>query len=792
METVRALDRIIRSVQSRPKVLSTSEKFVMIDCKTRKATAARPWFGLGEVKSFLVVNENSDARMVELKVPTIPVQEIEHDDPIGLNFTCWASCPEGKEETLAEALYDPELTPSDKFDRLIGRWVDDFVHNDPGDFISQYFERKNTLRDYIVERARTQMGLKVQLRLALEDEDSSFEIRDLITDSFLIRAKDYHEPQDLTISCKLEIEPSTKIYANVYRKRVPALTDALVHETQSFFERNVTLEQFYDDLNQRDIVEPLKKILNERLRQEGRVLGFFHLKSTAIDSAPKEFELERDVEVKVQEFPEKITIKNHALMTRTDVAIYKSKDSPKLGDWLTEKLKKIIPDTLFYVKYIDLLIDFLRPDDEEDSGADADYVDAVTENADDEDDKNKRLKKKIRDRLRAEAKAIGYKLKYLTTIPDLKPLTWLEPFTIDAGGRFESKVSRFFVEVTIPVTVRFTTLDNQKIRNLLNRQDDIPERMRVEAHDVIGQFLHTVEPERFYTTFLHPHPDPNKYDGAKAIEQDIILKIRETLDASFACEVISVVPKMVETEPITRWLELQEKVCDFSFEVTPFRGGQAIPFSGKFQVEHIAEKGWDKFQNRKFTIDDLKTYLEASLCAALKTASKEELLFRGSSHLKKLHDEINNRAASAIEKVYGVVISITMIDRKFTRIETAINNELGEREISSIVGAQSRRLAAIESDSFFAEKKGEEIRKLIQERLDLGVDAPEDEIEELESRIHAERDKLNPDLIPSIGSIEQMLNPDVPAEDRLLDLPQYRLLKERKNGDQNGEEHDDE
>jgi len=791
METVRALDKIIRSVQSRPKVLSTSEKFVMIDCKTGKAVAARPWFGFGEVKSFLVVNENSDARMVEVKVPTIPIQEIEHDDPIGLNFTCWVSCPEGKEEALAEALYDPELTPSDKFERVIGRWVDDFVSHDPADFISHYFAKKKTLRDYIVERARTQMGLKMQLRFALDDEDNSFGIRDIITEPFLVRAKDYHEPQDVTIECKLEIEPSTKIYANVYRKRVPALTDALVHDTQSFFERNVTLEQFYDDLNQRDIVEPLKKILNDRLRQEGRVLGFFHLKSTAIDSAPKEFELERDVEVKVQEFPEKITIKNHALMTRTDVAIYKSKGSPKLGDWLTEKLKKIIPDTLFYVKYIDLLIDFLRPDDEEDIGDDADYEYVITETADDED-ANKRLKKKIRDKLRAEARAIGYKLKYLTTIPDLKPLTWLEPFTIDAGGRFESKVSRFFVEVTIPVTVRLTTLDDKKIRNLLNRQDDIPELMRVKAHDVIGQFLHTVEPERFYTTFLYPHPDPNKYGGALAIEEDIILKIRETLDASFACEVISVVPKMVETEPITRWLELQEKVCDFSFEVTPLRGGQAIPFTGKFQVEHIAEKGWDKFQNRKFTIDDLKTYLEDSLRAALKTVSKDELLFRGSSHLKKLHTEINKMAARGIEEVYGVVISITMIDRKFTRIETAINNELGEREISSIVGAQSRRLAAIGSDSFFAEKKEEEIKKLIQERLDLGVDAPDEEIEELESRIHAERDKLNPDLIPSISSIEQMLNPDVPVEDRLLDLPQYRLLKESKNGDQNGQEHNDE
>lgn len=783
METVRALDGIIREADARPKVSSTSEKFVMIDCKTKKATPSKPW--LGKVKSYLVINRNADAHTVQHQVPTIPITEIENENnrTIGLNFTCWVSCPEGSEDKVAEALFDLELNPSDKFDRLIRRWVEDFADVDQTDFIRRYFELKAELCKKIVDLARLKMGLELRVGLWLDDEATSFRQLKIETGSFLIRANDYHEQQDLKITCQLEIEPSTKIYANVYRQRVAQLKDILVREAQSFFQRNVTLEMFYDDLNQAAIVEPLKEALNEKLRREGRVLGFLHLESSVVDSAPKNFELELDVKVKVQEFPERITIKNHARMKRKNVAVYKNEGSRKLDEWLTEKLDEIIPDVLFYEKYIDLLIDFRRQDDESDA----------TISGDDETGMTTGLKRKIKTKLSNEAQKIGYELKYLTTIPNVKPLSWLDPFTIVVEGSFETKISNFFVKVSIPVTVRLTTLEDLHVRNLLNSQEDIPELMRQKAHEITSQFIHTVDPERFYTTFSFP--DADKYEGAPSIEQDLISRITKALADKFAADVISVVPKMVDTEPIVRWRELREKVCDFSVEVTPLRGGEAIPFTGKFHVKDIASDGWDKFQNRKFTLDDIRNYLEADLRAKLKTASKNELLIKGSAHLKDLHVVFDEIAIRGIREVYGVIISISMIDRDFTRLEAAMNMELNERGYSAILGAQTRRLAASSADLHAAEKKEEEIKRLTQDRLALGADAPEDEIEELENRIKAEREKLNPDLVPSIESIEQMLSPDLAGENRLLDVSKYRLLKEkenRTNADQNGQGYDNE
>ncbi|HKG59674.1 MAG TPA: hypothetical protein VKB05_07850 [Pyrinomonadaceae bacterium] len=770
MQTVRPLDAIIRRVPARPRVVPAFEKFVMIDCKTKKATASKPWFG--EVKSFVIVNRNRGENPVEYELPAIEVRDLEHERSIGLKIKCWVTCPPGSEEKVAEALFDLEQSPEDVFERSIRQWVDEFVGDGRAEFIHHYFEQKSELLKKIVTRARAEMGLELQLRMTLSGEEKCFSVVELTADQILVRVKDYHEQQHLKISCQLEIEPSTKIYANVYRHRQGNLKDVLVAQARSFFEHNVSLEQFYDDLNQPAVIEPFKKVLNERLKLDGRRVGFLHLSSTSSDSALKQFDFELDVKIKLQEFPEQITVKNHARMKRSNIAVYKAKGSPKLDVWLTEQLNQIIPDVLFYEKYIDLLIDFRREDTETGNRS--------------------TLKRTIRNRLSTEAEKIGYELKYLTTIPNVKPLTWLDFFTINVDGKFETNISNSFVKLTIPITVRLSSLEDVKVRNRLNRLEDIPELMRRKAQDVTSQFLHTVEPERFYTTFSFPNTD--KYpDQKKAIEQELVELITEALQDSFAAEVLSVVPKVVDTEPIIRWRELQEKVCEFAFSVTPLRGGEAIPFKCKFQVEDIAENGWYKFESRKFTIDDIRKHLEDDLRAKLKTVSKEELLFKGGRHLKALQDEIEKIAVPAIQAIYGVRIELSTFDRELTEIETEMNEELIERNRSAILSAKYRRDAAVASDKYLVEKKEEEVRILIDERLRLGVDGPKDEIADIEKRVHRERAKLTPDRVPSIESVEQILDPGF-SEKPLIDVAQYRQLKgkEKESNNSNGQGHRDE
>lgn len=140
MQTVRPLDAIIRRVPTRPRVMPAFEKFVMIDCKTKKATASKPWFG--EVKNFVIVNRNGGDNPVEYELPAIEVRDLEHERSVGLKIKCWLTCPPGSEERVAEALFDPEQSPEDVFERSIRQWVDEFVGDRRAEFIHHYFEQK--------------------------------------------------------------------------------------------------------------------------------------------------------------------------------------------------------------------------------------------------------------------------------------------------------------------------------------------------------------------------------------------------------------------------------------------------------------------------------------------------------------------------------------------------------------------------------------------------------------------------------------------------------------------------
>ena len=754
MGPIRALDAIIHKVPARTKANLPAEKIVIIDCKTKKAVERRPWFG--EVKEYLVVNTSEVQNPAEYQVPAIQINDVENDRAIGLEVKCWITCTPGDENKMAEALYSAEHPPAMVFEKLINKWVDEFVRSAPGDFIATYFAKKAALQGSIKGRALTDAGLTLQVKISLAGERVSFLPIKIDTGSFLLRVSDYHEQQDLQIKCRLEVDDKNKIRANIYRMRADRLKDVVIRQAQQYFEHNVSLEQFYDDLNQNSIIVPLKEALDKRLALEGRRVEFIHLESTVSDSAPKQFENEVSVDVKVQEYPETVRVNNIVRMIRKDVARYKTKDSPALQPWLKAQLEQIIPDQFFYKKYIDLLLEFKDPV---------------------EDGKEKPgLRKDIKDSLTVEAKKIGYDIKYLATSPNLQPLTWLDPFPIDVEDTFETRESKFYVKLNMHLSTRLTTLDHEKVKSHLNKLEHIPTLMERKVRDVTRDYIHTVDPERFYTTFTLP--DKTNYPDNDSIETELTARVTEALEADdFFAEVISFVPKMMDTDVVIRWRELQEKVCDFNFQVTPLRGGEPVMFTGKFQVESIAKNSWFKFQSRKFTIEDIRGHLEDVVRAKLKAVSKEELLFKGLGHLAEIQKAITKMAKQGIEELYGLDISLSMIDRAFTEVEARINQEIIERDLASIEIARQKRLSGMGATLYIAEKKEEEIKMLVDERLRLGADAPDDQIADFEKRMRTEQEKLTPDLISSLADVERVLRPELLGEMRLIEHTQFKSLK---------------
>jgi len=669
-----------------------------------------------------------------------------------VRLKCWVSCSPEKEKQVAVALCDPTERPSAVFERLLRRWSSDFIRAVGGEaaFLDGYFaepqgdEPKSTrarLQEHLQAKARVEAGLNLQVRVRLEGEGGIHKAVEISTEKFLVSVNDYSERQDLEVSCELELDEQLKINAVIHHKKTGQLREKVVEATKKFFARQVSLDQLCSDLNGRGLLEGLTEQLDKALAAEGRRVGRIFLKSGAArksgaddDKAPLQFG-PRTVEapVSVQEYPGQVVINNKLLLSRRSLALYNANGAPQLDKWVEERLNRIIPDVLFDAKYIDLLLKF-------DS-----------------------FKVKIETRLREAAAVIGYEVKQLISIPDLPPLKWLDPFLVKVEEDFETRQPRSYVKLSIVATIRFKTLAEKKIRDYLNRRQDVQKLMRDDIFQLTSQYLHGIEPEHFYTYFYFKD-DPKGPDD-KTVEMTLHDGIKEMLEKKYGAEVIEVIPKMDETYVIINLMILREKPCNFSVSVTPSDGGAPITFRGKFSVEGVNPGSWHVFLSRRFAVDDVREHLEDDVRAKLGTMTEAQLLYKGPEGLSEMEKTIDQIASVSITRMFGLMIQVTAIDRDRTIVEQKMSAEFVERQLGSIRVAEQKRLAAEEADIHDTTQRKEAIKNLADERLRLGTDAPAAEIEEIEKKMSDEREKLRPDGITPLADVERVLRPRLPGAD---------------------------
>lgn len=741
------LDAVIQRTTARHKTdrHSDSEVLVIVDCNKREALDRRPLWG--EVKYFIVRNTLDGRDPAECEPEAFPVKDIEGDRSVLVRLKCWVSCSPDNARRVAVALCDPNERPAAVFERLLRRWSMDFIRaKGEAGFLDGYFESQDDepksmrerLQEHLQSKAFDEAGLNLRAKVSLEGEAGIHKSVEVSTEKFLVSVNDYSERQDLEVNCELELDEQRKINAVVHHKKARGgqLSEKVVEVTKKYFARAVSLDQFSGDLNGPGLLEGLTEQLNKALAHEGRRVGRIYLRSSrkgeADDaSAPLQFGPHAvGVPVTVQEYPEQIVIGNKLLLSRRLLALYRAKGSPPLGAWVKEKLERIIPDVLFDAKYINLLLDF----DER--------------------------KAEIEARLRAEAALIGYDVKQLTTRPDLEPLKWLDPFAVKVDSYFETRRPKFYVKLSIVVTARFVTLDEPKIREPLNRRQNVRELMEEEVRKVASRYLHAIEPEQFYTCFYFSN---DKYRGEQPVEASLRGLITEALIEKFGAEVIEVIPKMDETDVIINLMVLQEKPCDFNVSVTPLAGGAPVVFSGKFRVEEVDPDGWHTFLARKFGIEDVRQHLEDEVRAKLKTMDGGELLFKKKDDREVIQRVISQWAADEIREMFGLVIKVGTIDRELTVVEDGMRIEFIERDMAAIRGTAHARRIEEQADVYIRERRLEGVKAQADELTRVGADAPDEQVAEHERRLKEERDKLKPDVITPLGDVERVLRPGLPG-----------------------------
>jgi hypothetical protein len=751
MAQVYPLDAVIRRVDKNFTARSVGEVMVVIDSERRRVAGGGLGDLLRDLRYFLVSNKHSQ-RVAESRTSAINIRDFANDRTVGIVISYVASCEPGNEHKVALALFDGQH-PGAVLNEFISRWVKKYVGDKPSEFIEQYSNRKLELVDYIVEKALDEVGLSLQVIIRPDARiPSVFNVGPL---HLPVRAGGYDKEQDLKLHIELHVDEHNEIPAVLYQSRIASLEPLVREHVRKYFAERITFHRFCTELQADDIKTSLTAYLNEALKLTGRKVGLISIEAE-VPGLPKPlYDTEKIIMYELQEYPEQVSIKNTLQMKVKDYAFYFKSGATPLDAWLEVKLEEAIRLALFGKKYTDLLLKF-EP-----------------------------IETEIKEKLTAEADSIGYGIKHLMVLPGLKEYMLLKKFTLDVEGNFRTKNSTFPANLSVIVTARIKKLPD--VEKYINSGRDVEVSMRESIFKKMHDILRTIEPERFYMRFS----DSDREDET-SVEQLLIKEITEELVKEYKAEVISVIPVMGPSDITNVWDQLQKKSSDFKVEMISTNPDDAEPvvIEGKFSIESIHHKGWDRFSRRLPKVQEIKEYLEQSLEAKLGVVRSHLLAYRDILEQKDLESLVEASVKESVLEEFGLVVKVKNVRRLRTASEKGLQELKGKSIQASLKSAEAALEDELEAVTTANRSRKDKLIELEDLRLDMiQAGAPKTEIENLERAINIVRDELRNSQIPPLSDVKQLYGKSEAEPARLSDFIKSKRHKgELSNGDESGKE----
>ncbi|SRR6266404_1881862 len=689
------LDKVIQRVDKPAQTSSPSRKVVQV---AGEAGPRRRWFGR-DLRYFLVSNTHDNRNVAQCDGPVCFVKHFATGRNIGIRVKYEARCTPGNEERVAGALSNG-IHPGAALDELISKWVTDFTTGAALDFINNYYQQEPELREYLAMCADHEAGLTIQFELTLEGKSGLKQI-EMITEMFPIQVSDFPGEQSLKLTGRLLIDD--EINAIVYSNRRHDLDRRTREHLREYFANNVSLHQFYAELNDEAFKRRVEAFLDVQLKLEGRRIKIIALESESRISLKErisEFQrFERDVQCPIREYPGPVTIKNTLQMILDDPAKSDPDNPINLEAWVAKNLEQVIHSLLFDKRYLDLLLNFDKTRDE-----------------------IKRNMQKLADK-------IGYDIRQIITQPDLKPFKLLDNFTIDTERSFATRIQNFPVKLNIVVVARINSL--RDVQKYLNRQEDVQEAIEECAVEVARQYLHSIDPADFYMKFSDPG-DSNK----PTIEAVLVREIKAKLAAEFKAHIVRVVPKVVDTEIIERLKKLRSEVRHFSVIVQLFKSPDRVVFEGSFQVNGVVD--WYTFQARQCELTQILEEVERDVRAYLATRKYGEIRWTDPDDLDAMRLDVQARVNANLKDAFGIAIGIT----SFTRNRTEYEESLARLEREEVLNAIETMKDSIDSDRRSRLAYKEQLDNLLTRKSEVIVDGDPTELKDLDERIISVRQHL--------------------------------------------------
>lgn len=737
MSQVYPLDTVIRTIGADYTTFEPSERIVIVDAKRRSIVPRKPLFSFGDLRYYLL-RTSSDARNVANgQISAFQLRDLSYTLPVSLSYE--VRCRPGNEMRMALALFDPASSPGEVLEKYILRWLSELKEQGIPEFVRDYIRDKNAIESKFAMKAAAEAGVDLNVRLFLDHERSLNPIT-VARDHLRVTLCDYRdEEQEVHLRATIDVDESRKANAILAYPHNQKMHEIVPRETVKYLREHVTMEAFCKQPNSPEVRDPLMRHLDDVLMPYGRKIGSVRLETVG-PSLQFHFQKSLNVICRLHEYPEEVVISNDVQMSLRDIALFKSSNVSDLTEWLQKRLNEVIPQRLFGVKYIDVLIRFEQH---------AEQIKKIISN---------------------DAAAIGYEIKQLITVPDLEPIRLKEAFSLNTSGTFELRLTNFYVKLQLIVTARIPRLET--VESHLNRLQNVPRLMEDTFLGVTRQYLHGIHPERFYMRFGFSD-DP----AEPPVEKELIEKIQDRLSRDFGAEVIEVVVKVGDTEIITRLRDLQSQICPFTVDIDSLHPSDATVVEGNFQVDMVDAGGWSRFQQLTIGMPEIRQLLEQHLYSRLQSAQPELIQFRDPRHHREFETLVSGMATHYLQEQFGLVVRVTNVRRRRTATEEDTTLALTTKNQVIVKRAIADLQAWGESESVTIKERLGRLAKLLNERTELAATpGAEAEVAALDEKIAEVRASLKPERLPSFDDVQRLLLPERAKDVTLRDLAQLAGL----------------
>jgi hypothetical protein len=658
MTLTKPLSEIIRQVTEHVAAKSDYEQRVTINVRTGQAVPAPGLFETltGSFRYFLVAN-NRDPQKATAGTKEVKYKQGSEEIVFVIDYR--GGCPPGREMSLAQFFFKAEAAEKAIPDTL-GKWLVEFFSS-AGRTIDQFYSQQKLAALDLVTKASREFGLDLTITFRVPNPKplETIEIGPVL---FASRLKGCDEEESVWFKTDLEVDQQHLMRARLNQKM--PFTELLKKGVRKYLADSVTLETFYEDLNSEQVKQGLRTHLNQLLKSSGRRITFISLKPDdqgGGTGVPVPYSGETIIEYKHHEYPDPIKIKISVLMIPRDPTRYKSKGSPKLGEWLHRNLEEASKQILFGVSYVDLLLGFAD------------------------------LKTKISEQMNRRAADIGYEIEQLMTMLYMEPFAWLKRIDIEiksnsanegSDAMFETNISNFYIGLEIFLTTRVKDL--RGISQYLAAKQDVPQKMKEEIVRLVQNTLHATHPERFHARFS----DVNEasYPNDEPLEAELRKRIDFLLKAEFNAEVIHLVLKPMETALTRKFEQVSRASFDFSAtsELGTVAGAPQITVQGSFRVEAIHVEGWKIFQESEVSVEALRKRIEDSIRASLKCTPDDSAVFVEQEGLVLLIDRCLLAAMRLVQAEFGLSVTLSTISWDWEDRLKKIGQQRSGKDISAV------------------------------------------------------------------------------------------------------------